>query len=105
VILGMSTVAAYLFGLAGTARLGTRVASFVGLTEVLFAVLFAWILLGQLPAGTQLIGGALVLAGVTLVRVDELRTGRDAGLHPNRIGSWASAARSSGERVTATGPR
>ena len=73
VILGMSTVAAYLFGLAGTARLGTRVASFVGLTEVLFAVLFAWLLLGQLPAPIQFAGGVLVIAGVVLVQAQRER--------------------------------
>jgi hypothetical protein len=34
--------------------------------------LFAWLLLGQLPSGLQFAGGAFILAGVTLVRVDEL---------------------------------
>ncbi len=48
-------------------------ASFVGLTEVLFAVLFAWLLLGQVPAAVQFAGGVLVVAGVALVRIDELR--------------------------------
>jgi hypothetical protein len=50
--------------------------SFVSLAEVLFAVLFAWLLLGQLPALVQLAGGALIVAGVALVRADELRGGR-----------------------------
>jgi len=40
---------------------------------VLFAVLFAWLFLGQLPTGMQLVGGVLIVAGVALVRVDELR--------------------------------
>jgi len=40
---------------------------------VLFAILFAWLLLGQLPSPVQFLGGAFILAGVTLVRVDELR--------------------------------
>jgi drug/metabolite transporter (DMT)-like permease len=73
VILGMSTVASYLFGLAGSSRLGTRVASFVGLTEVLFAVLFAWLLLGQLPAAIQFAGGALVIVGLVLVQYQRER--------------------------------
>ena len=64
----VSTSAAYLLGIAGGARLGSRVASFVGLLEVLFAVLAAWALLGDLPAPIQLAGGALILAGVVLVR-------------------------------------
>ena len=46
--------------------LGAKLASFVGLTEVLFAVLFAWLLLGQLPGG-QLLGGLFIIAGVALV--------------------------------------
>ena len=32
-------------------------ASFVGLSEVLFAILFAWVLLGELPGLIQLAGG------------------------------------------------
>lgn len=69
VILGMSTVAGYLLGIAGTVRLGTRIASFVGLTEVLFSVLASWLLLGELPAPVQFFGGALILVGVVLVRL------------------------------------
>jgi UPF0716 family protein affecting phage T7 exclusion len=33
----------------------------------LFAVLFAWAFIGQLPALIQLFGGALIVAGVALV--------------------------------------
>ena len=51
----------------------SKLASFVGLTEVLFAVLFAWLFLGQLPTVMQLVGGVLIVAGVALVRIDELR--------------------------------
>jgi hypothetical protein len=43
------------------------------MAEVLFAIAFAWLLLGQLPSVLQFAGGGLILAGVTLVRVDELR--------------------------------
>ncbi|NRG40472.1 EamA family transporter [Rathayibacter sp. VKM Ac-2804] len=69
VILGMSTVLAYLLGIEGGSRLGTRIASFVGLTEVLFSIVAAWALLGELPAPIQFGGGALILAGVVLVRL------------------------------------
>jgi drug/metabolite transporter (DMT)-like permease len=75
-VLGLSLIAAvisYVAGIGAARRLGARLASFLGLTEVLFAVLFAWLLLGQLPAPTQLLGGALIVAGVALVRIDELR--------------------------------
>ena len=54
--------------------LGSKVASFVSLTEVLFAVIWAWLLLGELPGPIQLLGGLLIVGGVVLVRLDELRT-------------------------------
>jgi drug/metabolite transporter (DMT)-like permease len=75
-VIGLSLVAAaiaYAAGIAAARRLGATVASFVGLTEVLFAVLIAWVLLGQAPVLTQIIGGIIVLAGIALVRADELR--------------------------------
>ncbi|WP_050347081.1 EamA family transporter [Arsenicicoccus sp. oral taxon 190] len=75
-IAGLAVVAAavaYAFGVAATRRLGSTVASFVGLTEVVFAVIFAWILLGELPGLVQLAGGALILAGVATVKVGESR--------------------------------
>lgn len=62
---------AYLTGVAGTRRLGSKLASFVGLSEVMFAVLWAWLLLAELPAAVQFVGGALILAGVAVVRLDE----------------------------------
>jgi drug/metabolite transporter (DMT)-like permease len=76
-VLGLSLLAAvvaYITGITGARRLGPKVASFVGLTEVLFAVAFAWLLLGQILLPVQLVGGLLVLAGIALVRVDEVRT-------------------------------
>lgn len=62
---------AYVLGIVGARRLGSTLASFVGLTEVLFAILFAWLLLGELPRPIQLVGGALILAGVVAVRLGE----------------------------------
>lgn len=62
---------AYVLGIVGARRLGSTLASFVGLTEVLFAILFAWILLGELPRPIQLLGGALILGGVVAVRLGE----------------------------------
>ncbi|GAB3127750.1 EamA family transporter [Glaciibacter psychrotolerans] len=73
VILGMSTIAGYLLGIAGASRLGSRLASFLGLTEVLFAVIIAWLLLGEIPVAIQFVGGALILTGVVLVRVHKER--------------------------------
>jgi drug/metabolite transporter (DMT)-like permease len=59
------------------------VASFVGLTEVLFAVAFAWLVLGQVLSVVQLAGGALVLAGIALVRLDEPRAPQSAPVVPS----------------------
>ena len=73
-VLGLSLLAAvvaYVAGIAGARLLGAKVASFVGLTEVLFAALAAWVLLGQVLSATQLVGGLLVIAGVALVQRDE----------------------------------
>ncbi|MEE2570587.1 DMT family transporter [Pseudarthrobacter sp. J64] len=69
----LSTVLAYVSGVAAARRLGSKVASFISLTEVLFAVLFAWLLLGELPGSIQLLGGLLIVGGVVLVRLDDLR--------------------------------
>ena len=73
-VLGLALVAAafaYATGVAAIRRLGSRLSSFVGLTEVLFAVLFAALLLGQEPGPVQLLGGVVVLAGIVLVRAGE----------------------------------
>jgi drug/metabolite transporter (DMT)-like permease len=75
-IIGLSVIAAafaYVVGISAARILGSKLASFVGLTEILFAVLFAWLFLGQLPTVVQLLGGLLIIAGVALVRLDELR--------------------------------
>ncbi len=67
---GIVTSLGYAFGVAAVPRTGARLASFVGLSEVLFALGFAWLLLSEAPAGVQFVGGALLLAGVVLVRLD-----------------------------------
>ena len=69
-----STVLAYVTGIIAARTLGSRVASFVSLTEVLFAVLWAWLFLSELPRPVQLTGGALIVLGVVLVRADRSAT-------------------------------
>jgi drug/metabolite transporter (DMT)-like permease len=74
---------AYVLGILGARHLGSTLASFVGLTEVLFAVLFAWLLLGELPRPLQLLGGVVLLSGVVAVRLgqrDEARS--ESGRRP-----------------------
>ena len=73
--LGVVTAAlAYVTGIAATRRMGSRLASFVALVEVLFALLFAWLLLDELPRQVQVLGGVLILAGVVVVKLGERRT-------------------------------
>ena len=67
----IATALAYVLGIASTRMLGSRLASFIALAEVVAALLFAWLLLGQLPALPQLLGGALVLIGVVVVKLGE----------------------------------
>ncbi len=70
----VSAALAYLTGIVAVRRLGTSVASFVSLSEVLFAVVFAVVLLDQQPTPTQLVGGVLVLAGIGVVQRGSART-------------------------------
>jgi drug/metabolite transporter (DMT)-like permease len=75
-VLGLSLVAAvisYIAGIGAARRLGARLASFIGMAEVLFAILFAWLLLSQLPTPLQFVGGGFIMAGVAMVRLGELR--------------------------------
>jgi drug/metabolite transporter (DMT)-like permease len=67
----LSTAGGYSTGIVAARRLGAKLASFIGMAEIVFAVIYAWALLGQFPSGTQFLGGVLILAGVTLVKVDE----------------------------------
>ncbi|MBL1075600.1 EamA family transporter [Nocardia sp. 2] len=74
-LLGTVTAAlAYASGIIAARLLGSRMASFAALTEVLAAVLFAWALLGEAPHLIQLLGGALILIGVVAVRLGEPET-------------------------------
>jgi drug/metabolite transporter (DMT)-like permease len=69
-LLGLVTAAlAYTTGIAASRRLGSRVASFVALLEVVAGVAFAWLLVDQLPGFAQLIGGILIIGGVVVVKI------------------------------------
>lgn len=72
VVLAVFTAAlSYVTGVAAGRLLGSRLASFVALTEVVAGVLWAWLLLGELPRSIQLVGGLLILAGVVGVKLGE----------------------------------
>lgn len=71
-VLGLVTAAiAYVAGVAAGRLLGSRLASFVALSEVVAGVLWAWLLLAELPGPVQLLGGVLILAGVVCVKLGE----------------------------------
>jgi drug/metabolite transporter (DMT)-like permease len=81
-VIGLSLVAAaiaYVAGIHAAIRLGAKLSSFVGLTEVLFAILFAWALLGQLPSFGQAVGGVLIVAGIVLVKIEDAASVADVG--------------------------
>ena len=89
---------AYVLGIVGARRLGSTVASFVGLTEVLFAILVAWLLLGELPRPVQLLGGVLILGGVVAVRLGEARREAEQAAQQATEVPTAPAAADSGEQ-------
>ena len=70
----VSAALAYVAGIAAGRRLGSRLASFVALSEVVASLVFAWLLLGELPRAVQLLGGLVILAGVVMVKLDETGT-------------------------------
>lgn len=63
------TALAYLLGIAGVARLRPSFASLMGLTEVLAAVVAAWLLIGERISPIQAVGGSIVLFGLALARI------------------------------------
>jgi drug/metabolite transporter (DMT)-like permease len=77
-LLALGTVTsalAYCAGIAAIRRLGSRVASFAGLLEVVSGVVWAWLLLAQAPGALQLAGGLLLLGGIVVVRLGERPAG------------------------------
>ncbi len=66
----VSTAFAYAAGVTAITLLGSRVASFLGLAEVVFAGVVGWILLGEAIPPLGLIGAALILGGIVLVRLE-----------------------------------
>ncbi|MGF3053966.1 EamA family transporter [Microbacterium sp. YY-03] len=67
----VSAALAYALGIISTRMLGSRLASFVALSEVVAAVLYGWLLVGQVPGLFEIIGGVLVLVGVVIVKLGE----------------------------------
>ena len=66
----VATGLAYATSITASSMLGSRLASFVGLLEVAAAALYAWLLLDEQLTPLQLVGGALIVAGIVAVRAD-----------------------------------
>jgi drug/metabolite transporter (DMT)-like permease len=67
----VSTAVAYATSITASGMLGSRVASFAGLLEVVAATFYAWLLLGERLTVPQLVGGGLILAGIAFVRSEK----------------------------------
>ena len=71
----ISTAFAYVAGIQSIRLLGTRLSSFLGLSEVVFAAIVSWALLGEAIGPVQLLGGLLILGGIVLVRLERRAPG------------------------------
>ena len=60
----------HLNGIQSIRLLGTRLSSFLGLSEVVFAAIVSWALLGEAIGPVQLLGGLLILGGIVLGRLE-----------------------------------
>src|SRR5690606_39817162 len=67
----LATGFAYATSIKASQLLGSRLASFAGLLEVVAATVYAWLLLGEQMSLLQLIGGGLILAGIAFVRSEK----------------------------------
>ena len=81
----VSAALAYVAGIAAGRRLGSRLASFVALLEVVASVGWAWLLLDELPGTVQLLGGLLILAGVVAVKAGERSVVVRASVRPSGV--------------------
>lgn len=67
----LATGFAYAASITASQLLGSRLASFAGLLEVIAATGYAWLLLGEQMTLIQLAGGVLILVGIGFVRSEK----------------------------------
>lgn len=87
----VSTVIAYLLGVAGLQRLPAQVGGAICYTEVVAAALIAWAVLGERLTPAQLTGGVIVLAGAYLAQRAAARSTAPA-VHPDAAATGSQAA-------------
>lgn len=80
----VSTAFAYAASITASEMLGSRLASFAGLLEVVAATFYAWLLLGEALTPLQLLGGVLILVGIGFVRSEKADAAASVAL-PNPI--------------------
>lgn len=78
----IATAIPYATSITATEILGSRLASFVGLLEVVAAALYAWLLLGENLTVLQLLGGVLILVGIAFVRSERTAAALEPGIEP-----------------------
>jgi drug/metabolite transporter (DMT)-like permease len=98
VVAVVGTALAYATGIAASGMLGSRLASFIGLLEVVFASLFAWLLLGEDLTALQLAGGVLILGGIAAVHTEQSAARRQPG---DEAGAPVTASHTSAVSATA----
>lgn len=81
----VATVITYTASLVSVSILGARVSSFVLLSELAFAVLTAWALAGETPRWMQLVGGAVLVGGIVLVRLGDAEAHHTGLLEPDPV--------------------
>lgn len=82
IVVLVGTIAGYLGGVVAAKILGSRLASFFGLLEVLATLIVSALLLGEIPTWMQAVGAALVIGGVVCVRLAPDTVTVDAPLGP-----------------------
>jgi drug/metabolite transporter (DMT)-like permease len=92
----VSTVIAYIAGIAAVQRLSAQVAGAIGYIEAVAATLIAWAVLGERLATVQIVGGVIVLAGAFIAQ-------RAAPGRASSVSSASSGAEPGGVDVAAGG--
>jgi drug/metabolite transporter (DMT)-like permease len=98
----VGTAIAYASSITASEMLGSRLASFVGLLEVVAATFYAWLLLGEKLSVSQLIGGALILVGIAFVRSERADPAAEI-VSGTGVSSPGESATDVGERSSARG--
>lgn len=88
----VSTVLAYLTGVAGLQRLPAQVGGAICYTEAVAAALIAWAVLGERLAPAQLAGGAIVLSGAYIAQRAAARPAVPDPRAPAAVPETAAAA-------------